>query len=58
MEVGRPGANPELIQKYAAELRELFIENTNSSNVRQDLAKMMKIKILSDEDRELSPMGS
>jgi predicted regulator of Ras-like GTPase activity (Roadblock/LC7/MglB family) len=40
MEVGKRGANPELIRKYAAGLRELFAENADSSNVRQDLAKI------------------
>jgi predicted regulator of Ras-like GTPase activity (Roadblock/LC7/MglB family) len=42
MEVGKRGANPELIKKYAAGLRDMFAENADSSNVRQDLAKVFK----------------
>ncbi len=42
MEVGRPGSDPDLIRKYAAGLRELFVENKNNSSVRQDLAKIFK----------------
>jgi hypothetical protein len=40
MEVGKRGANPELIRKYAAGLRELFAENADGSSVQQDLAKI------------------
>ena len=42
MEIGKPGASPELIRNYAAGLRELFVENANNSSVRQDLAKIFK----------------
>jgi predicted regulator of Ras-like GTPase activity (Roadblock/LC7/MglB family) len=56
-EVGRSGANPKLIQQYAAKLHELFVENTDSANVRQDLARL-KIKISLGEETDLNPMGS
>jgi hypothetical protein len=56
-EVGRSGANPKLIQQYAAKLHELFVENTDSASVRQDLARL-KIKISWGEETDLNPMGS
>jgi hypothetical protein len=56
-EVGRSGANPKLIQQYAAKLHELFVENTDSASVRQDLARL-KIKISLGEETDLNPMGS
>jgi predicted regulator of Ras-like GTPase activity (Roadblock/LC7/MglB family) len=42
LEVGKSGANPELIRKYAAGLRDMFAENADSPSVRQDLAKVFK----------------